>query len=95
MRSIKKLDDAKYLTTIFFQEKYPLSEKRISFVVPADIEVEIREFNFAGFTIVRSERTVGTNKVIQFTAKNLSGMKTESYERGVQYNHPVTWAVID
>jgi hypothetical protein len=88
VRSIKKLDDAKYLTTIFFQESYPLAQKRISFLIPADIEVEIREFNFNGFSITRSERSEGAGKVIEYIAKDLSGMKTESYERGVQHNLP-------
>ena len=88
VRSVKKLDDAKYLTTVFFPEKYPLAEKKISFMIPVDIEVEIREFNFSGFAITRSERTEGSNKVIEYVAKNLSGMKSESYDRGVQHNYP-------
>jgi hypothetical protein len=88
VRSVKKLSDAKYLTTVFFQEKYPLGEKRLSFLIPLDMEVEIREFNFSGFIITRSERTEGSNKVIEFIAKNLSGMKAESFERGVQHNYP-------
>jgi hypothetical protein len=88
VRSIKKLNDAKYLTTIFFQENFPLAQKKISFVIPADLEVEIREFNFAGFSIKRSERTEGGNKIIEYIAKDLSGIKNESYERGVQHNLP-------
>jgi Transglutaminase-like superfamily len=88
VHSIKKLDDAKYLTTVFFQEKYPLAEKRIRFVIPSEIEVEIREFNFSGVSITRSERIEGNNKVIEYVAKDLSHLKSETYERGIQYNHP-------
>lgn len=88
VRSIKKLNDAKYLTTVFFQERYPLGEKRIRFLIPADIEVEIREFNFPGYTIERKERIEGHNKVVEYIAKNLTGIKTERYDRGIQYNHP-------
>ena len=88
VQSIKRINDAKFLTTVFFQEKYPLSEKRLSFLIPVDMEVEIREFNFSGFAITRSERTEGANKVIEFVARNLAGMKSENYERGVQHNYP-------
>ena len=88
VRTVKKLNDAKYLTTVFFHEKYPLAEKRISFVIPADMEVEIREFNFAGYTIARSERTEAGNKVVEYIAKNLSEMKSENLDRGMQHNYP-------
>ncbi len=88
VRSVKKLNDPKYLTTVFFQDKYPLAEKHLTFLIPLDMEVEIREFNFSGFTITRSERTEGGNKVIEYIAKNLSGMKSESLERGMQHNYP-------
>lgn len=88
VRSVKKLNDAKYLTTVFFHEKYPLAEKRMSFVIPADMEVEIREFNFAGYTIARSERTEGGSKVVEYVAKNLFEMKSENLDRGMQHNYP-------
>ena len=88
VRSVKKLDDARYLTTVFFQEKYPLGEKKISFTIPADIEVELRDFNFSGAEINRSERMEGNNRIVEYVAKNLPGMKSENYDRGVQHNYP-------
>ena len=88
VRSTKKINDAKYLTGVFFQERYPLAEKKISFTIPADIDVEIKEFNLNGFAISRTERMQGSDKIIEYTAKNLNAIETENMERGVQYNRP-------
>jgi hypothetical protein len=85
---VKKINDPKYLTSVFFQEKYPLLNKKISFVIPDGVEVELKEFNFAGYTITRSERQEGVNTVIEFTGKDLPGLETENMQRGIQHNHP-------
>ena len=77
-----------FSSSVFFQEKYPLGEKKISFTIPADIEVELRDFNFSGAEIKRSERMEGNNRIVEYVAKNLPGMKSENYDRGVQHNYP-------
>jgi hypothetical protein len=86
--SVKKLNDAKYLTTVFFQEKYPVLEKTISFTLPQDMDVEIRGFNLDDFPITKTERVADGNRIVEYTAKELPGMESESFDRGFQYNHP-------
>lgn len=86
--SVKKISDAKYLTTIYFQDKFPLIEKHVKFVIPQDMDVELREFNLADFPITKTETTEGGNRVVVYTVKEMPGIESDSYTRGVQYNHP-------
>jgi hypothetical protein len=88
INTVKKINDPKYITSIYFQEKYPLLEKKITFVIPQEIDVEIKEFNLTGYSISRSEKKNGSNTTIEFVAKNLDGMESETMQRGLQYNHP-------
>ena len=86
--SVKIINDAKYLTTVFFQNKFPLVEKKITFVIPQEIEIEIREFNLTDFSIQRTEKKEDGKTIIEFIAKELPGLKSEDLDRGTQYNHP-------
>jgi hypothetical protein len=86
--TVKKINDPKYITSIYFQEKYPLLEKKITFVIPQEMDVEIKEFNLMGYAISRTQKKDGANTIIEFVAKNLDGMESESMQRGSQYNHP-------
>jgi hypothetical protein len=86
--SIKKIGDAKYLTTIYFEEEFPVLERTIRFIIPSDLEIEIKEFNLTGYKITRQQRTEGSNTVIEFLARELAGLQSESFGRGMQYNHP-------
>ncbi|MBV4359429.1 transglutaminase-like domain-containing protein [Pinibacter aurantiacus] len=84
----KKIYDAKYLSTIFFPSSYPTAEKKIKLVIPKELDIEIKEFNFDGYSIKKSETADGSDKVIEYTATKLKGMKTERAERGMQYTYP-------
>jgi hypothetical protein len=83
-----RMDDAKYLTTIYFQEKYPLTHKTISLIIPQDIEIEIMEFNLPQFSITKKEKVQDGKKIIEYTANELTGHKSEDMDRGTQYNRP-------
>jgi hypothetical protein len=85
---LKRMNDAKYLTSVYFEEHYPIVEKKITFSIPQGIDVEIREFNLIGFSISKLERMTGTTKIIEYTAKNMAGIENVNLSRGMQYNHP-------
>jgi hypothetical protein len=85
---LKKIDDAKYLTSVYFEDHYPVLERKVTFRIPQDIDVEIREFNMSGYSITKTEKAEGAVKVIEYTAKDLRPMEKENFTRGVQYNHP-------
>jgi transglutaminase-like putative cysteine protease len=86
--SVKRIDDAKYLTTVYFQENYPANEKKLTFVVPQDIDIELREFYLTDYSITKTEKTDGGKKVIEYIAKDLKPQKNEDLARGSQYSNP-------
>lgn len=88
VNTVKKINDGKYLTSIFFQEKFPVLEKKIRLLIPSTVEVEIKEFNFKGFSITKQEHTDGDIKTVEYTATNLVPLTSEKFDRGMQYNHP-------
>lgn len=86
--SVKRIDDSKYLTGIFFQSGYPTLSKKITFIIPADIEVEVKEFNLAEAQITKEEKTVDGKRIVEYHAKNLTSNKRENMDRGDQYTRP-------
>jgi hypothetical protein len=88
MNSVKKYNDVKYLTSVYFADNFPLIEKRISFNVPKDITIDIKEFNFDGFSIDKTQKDEGNNRVIEYVIRDLPGTERDSYDRGSQFNQP-------
>jgi hypothetical protein len=86
--SIKKIHDLKYLTSVYFSEQLPVQEKKISFVVPNDITLEIKEFNLEQFSLTKTEKTEAGQKLIEYTVKDLAGLEKNSFDRGMQFNQP-------
>lgn len=81
-------NDSKYLNTIYFNEDYPSKEKVISITVPKDIDMEIKEFNFEGYNITKTEKEVGNSKVIVYTAINFPSIESANFKQGFQFTYP-------
>jgi hypothetical protein len=88
LTSIKKINDVKYLTSVYFPESFPVQEKKVTFLIPHEITVEIKEFNIEGLAIAKTEKTEANFKRIEYVAKNLPGMESDSYDRGSQFSQP-------
>ncbi len=84
----KEIKDAKYLTRVLFHSNYYTSEKIIRFRVPADIQLEFREINFAGYTITKSTETEGKKTVYTFKMKDLPPLGNEENALPVGYTMP-------
>jgi transglutaminase-like putative cysteine protease len=84
----KEIKDAKYLTRVLFHSNYANTEKIIRFRVPADIQLEFREINFAGYTITKSTETEGKKTVYTFKMKDLPPMGSEENALPFGYTHP-------
>lgn len=86
----KQIDDVKYLTTIYFHESYPILEKKVKFVVPNWMDVELKEMNFEGYEI---EKTVSFDDELNanihtYTLTELAEMKKERKSQGPSYIYP-------
>ena len=84
----KEIKDAKYLTRVLFHSNYATSEKIIRFKVPADIQLEFREINFAGYTITKSTETEGKKTVYTFKIKDLPPLNSEENALPTGYTFP-------
>jgi transglutaminase-like putative cysteine protease len=69
--------DAKYLTRVFFHERFPINESTISFKVPTWLELEIVEKNFANYKIKKSTKKDKNFTEYTYTAQSLVGIKDE------------------
>ncbi len=84
----KEIKDAKYLTRVLFHSNYATSEKIIRFRVPADIQLDFREMNFAGYTVTKSTETEGKKTVYTFKMKDLPVMSNEENALPFGYTYP-------
>jgi transglutaminase-like putative cysteine protease len=50
----KKYQDVKYFISLYFNEEYPILKKKITVAVPDWLEIELKEFNFEGYSIHKS-----------------------------------------
>ncbi len=81
--------DIKYLTSFYFQQRYPVVERVIQFNIPSWLEIDIREFNFAGYDIKKTSVKEGDLTKITFTISNLPAYKSEpnSPNHSLSYPH--------
>jgi hypothetical protein len=85
----KKYEDVRYLTRVFFHENTPVLEKKLTFDIPAGLEVELLEINFEGFDFQKEEKNIQGGKQIIYTARNLDHFRNEngSAAYGKTYPH--------
>ncbi len=84
----KKINDAKYLTRVLFHSNYATSEKIIRFKVPSYIQLDLREINFAGYSITKSTETEGKKTVYTFRMKDLPPLNSEENALPIGYTFP-------
>ncbi|MBX9851977.1 MAG: DUF3858 domain-containing protein [Cytophagaceae bacterium] len=86
----KVYTDVKYLTSIYFHSYYPIQKKTISFKVPAWMEVELREMNMNGYSLVKNSTVDPKTKATTytFTLNELDADKTESHAPGISHTLP-------
>lgn len=86
----RKFKDIKYFTSIYFHEDYPIKNKEVVITVPNWLQIELKEFNFAGFNIVKSKVEDARKELTIYTYKieGLSGFSKEEDAPGKSYIYP-------
>ncbi|WNM19705.1 transglutaminase-like domain-containing protein [Flavobacterium capsici] len=84
----KKYDDVKYFTSLFFNDEYPVLNKKITFEIPNWLEIELKEFNFDGFKINKTSKTEDKKTIITYTLENVPAAFKESDAPGRSYLYP-------
>lgn len=90
LKTLKKYHDVKYLTSVYFHEDLPTSTKKVTFVVPEWIEVELKEFNFKPFAVSKTKTYLAERKAWEYTYQvdNLTALSKESFMPGNSHVYP-------
>jgi len=86
----KKYEDVKYFTSLYFNDEFPVIEKKISITIPDWLNVELKEFNFAGNTIDKKQTKDVKNKTTTYvyTMQNVASLFKEENAPGRSYLYP-------
>jgi len=84
----KKYFDSKYLTSVYFHSWFPSKEKIIRFKVPDWLQLDIREFNFEGYKVIKQKTQEKGFTVYSYKLQNIIAMKSENGAIGAAYQYP-------
>ncbi len=86
----KNYKDVKYFTTLYFHDTYPTLKKEFTIVVPDWLEIEIKEFNFQGFDIKKTQKADAKSKstIYTYTLENTDAIAKDDNAPGMSYYYP-------
>ncbi|RZJ71476.1 transglutaminase family protein [Flavobacterium sp.] len=85
----KTYNDVKYFTSLYFNDEFPVVTKKIEITVPKWLNVELREFNFAGNDIKKNQTANKDGEtVFSYEMKNVSALYKEDNAPGRTYIYP-------
>ncbi len=86
----KKYEDVKYFTSLYFNDEFPVIEKKITITVPDWLNVELKEFNFSGNSIEKKQTKDAKNKTTTYvyTLQNVPALFKEENAPGRSYLYP-------
>ena len=84
----KTILDPRYFTSIFFTESYYIEKKQVSIIVPKWMKVEIREYNFNGYSISKEVNNKGDEDIFIYTITKAPMMKQEEQAPGATHIIP-------
>ncbi|MBB1287179.1 transglutaminase domain-containing protein [Flavisolibacter sp. BT320] len=90
VRLKKTIKDPRYFCNLFFPESYPVVRKEIVVIVPRWMKADIREYNFEGYHVTRSQTYSEKEEadVYSFQMVNLPARKSESRQPGATHVYP-------
>ena len=85
----KKYEDVKYFTSIYFNDEFPVIKKQVSITVPEWLTLELKEFNFEGNAIEKTQSKDSKNNITYtFTVKNVPSFFKDENAPGRSYLYP-------
>lgn len=84
----KEYSDAKYLTRLFFHERYPVKEKTFEFKVPDWLLIDFKPINFDGNKIEKRVTTKGGYTNYLFVMRDIPAIKEEPKSIGIAFTEP-------
>jgi len=84
----KTILDPRYFTNIFFTEPYFIEKKEVNIIVPKWMKVEIKEYNFNGYNIIRQVNNKSDEDVYTYVIQNAQALKDEEDAPGPTHIAP-------
>ncbi|HEX9979775.1 MAG TPA: transglutaminase domain-containing protein [Flavobacterium sp.] len=84
----KKYNDVKYFTSLYFNDEFPVMQKTITITVPDWLNLEIKEFNFAGNDIVKTADKANNATTYTYQMKNVPSFYKDMNAPGKSYIYP-------
>lgn len=86
----KKYEDVKYFTSLYFNDEFPVLQKKITITIPDWLNVELKEFNFSGNVIDKKQTKDAKNKTTTFvyTMQNIPAYFKDENAPGRSYLYP-------
>lgn len=86
----KKFEDVKYFTSLHFNDEFPVIDKKIEITVPDWLEVELKEMNFNGYNIIKTQTKDTKNKstTYLYSYKDIPAVFDEQSSPGRSYLYP-------
>lgn len=83
--------DIKYLTSFYFNKHLPVAERIVQFNIPSWMEIDLREFNFAGNAIQKSSVKEGDITKITFVMRDAPAYSNEpnSPNHALSFSHVI------
>jgi transglutaminase-like putative cysteine protease len=84
------ITDPRYLTSVYFSDRYKTTIAEITFKIPRWMKVELKEFNFNGSEITKTNvyDSATDSDIITYTAKNLPPVAIEENSPGRSHIYP-------
>ncbi len=71
--------DAKYLANAILYDRYPCRERVVRFIVPEGVDIELIEYNFAGYNVRRKQERVEGKMIYTFELSLTSAYHGEDH----------------
>ena len=88
LTSHKLYKDPRYLTKVFFHDQDPTQARKITFTIPDNADVELKEVNFEGFEIKKEEVAGDGSTTIEYNIQNIDKLSSEPNSLGYLYHFP-------
>ena len=84
------VSDPRYFTSVYFSEAFKVTSKEIIFRIPRWMKVDLKEMNFNGYNVTKSQsyNSKDDEDVITYLAHDLPAMSTENNSPGPTYIYP-------
>ncbi len=84
----KKYTDSKYFTSLYFSDRFPVLNGKLIVTLPSWLELDIKQFNFEGYSIEKKETTKDGSSVITYSYSDLDAKSEEENMLGPSYMYP-------